>query len=251
MEEKVMEESAMRAIERGLAWCGPIFVVTMIYCWGVMGHNIPPPNMMAMTPEQLVADYYGKYPSIGPGMIGSATFGMFYTLWSILLAKMMREDNGSFGVLSMMELTGGILTGWLFAFCSAMWAACSLLTGQVSPEIIKMVHTMAWFIFDCTYMITTIQMVALGLYTVLNRKQTMFPAWAGWVSAAIGIGFVPLVLMPFVTEGPFMIAGLWNFWIIFTGWIFAFFGVFNFYMLKQVYRSPADQAVAAGRLVTA
>jgi hypothetical protein len=223
----------------------------MIYCWAVMGHNIPPPNMMAMTPDQLVAEYYGKYPSIGPGMIGAATFGMFYSLWSFLLAKLMREENGSFGVLSMMELAGGILTGWLFAFCSAMWASCSVLVHQVSPDAIKMVHTFTWFIFDCTYMITTIQMVAMGLFTILNKKQTIFPAWAGWVSIAVGLSFIALVLMPFVTEGPFMLPGLWNFWLIFNTWIFAFFGVYNFYVLKHVYKAPEDQVRAAGRVVTA
>jgi hypothetical protein len=246
-----MEESATRAIERGLAWCGPIFIVTMITGWAVMGHNIPPPNMMAMTPQQLVSDYYGKYPAIGPGMIGAATFGMFYTLWSILLAKLMREENGSFGVLSMMELSGGILTGWLFAFCSAMWAACSVLVHQVPPETIKMVHTFTWFIFDCTYMITTMQMVAMGLYTILNKKQTMFPAWAGWTAIAVGVSFVALVFMPFVTEGPFALPGLWNFWLIFNTWIFAYFGVYNYYVLKHVYKAPAEQARAAGRALTA
>ena len=246
-----MEESATRAIERGLAWCGPIFIVLVIFFWAVMGHNLPPPNMMAMTPDQLVSEYYGKYPSIGPGMIGAATFGMFYTLWSILLARLMREENGSFGVLSMMELAGGILTGWLFAFCSAMWAACSVLVYQVPPETIKMVHTFTWFIFDCTYMITTMQMVAMGLYTVLNKRQTMFPAWAGRTAIAIGASFVALVFMPFVTEGPFTVSGLWNFWIIFSAWIWAYFGVYNFYVLKHVYKAPEEQARAAGRTVTA
>jgi hypothetical protein len=246
-----MDERAKRAVERGLAWCGPLFVVLIIYTWGVMGHNIPPPNMMAMTPEQLVSEYYAKYPSVGPGMIGAATVGLFYTVWSCLLASLMRDENGNVGALSFIELAGGILTGWLFAFCSAMWAACSILVGQVDPGIIKMVHTMTWFIFDCTYMITTIQMVALGLWTVLNKRQTMFPAWAGWTSAAIGVGFVPLVIMPFVTEGPFTVNGMWNFWVIFSFWIFAFFSVYNFYVLKHVYRSPEAQAKAAGRLVTA
>jgi hypothetical protein len=69
-----MEESSKRAVERGLAWCGPLFVVGIIYTWGIMGHNIPPPNMMAMTPDQLISEYYGKYPEIGVGMILSATF---------------------------------------------------------------------------------------------------------------------------------------------------------------------------------
>jgi hypothetical protein len=244
-----VDEGAKRAVERFLAWCGPIFVVGIIYTWAVMGHNVPPPNMMGMTAEQLVSDYYGKYPSIGPGMIGAATFGLFYTVWSCLLASLMRDENGQLSALSFIELAGGILTGWLFAFCSAIWATCSILVNQVDPQTIKMVHTFTWIIFDCTYMITTIQMVALALFTILNKRQTMFPAWAGWATAAIGISFVALVLMPFVTEGPFAIDGLWNFYIIFTTWLFLFFGVYNFFVLKHVYRAPEAQRQAAGVLV--
>jgi hypothetical protein len=246
-----MNEGHKRAVDQALAWCGPIFVIGATGTWGIMGHNIPPPNMMAMTSEQLVSDYYGLYPDIGLGMILCASFALFYTVWSCLLASLMRDENGAVGALSFIELAGGILTGWLFAFCSAMWAACSVLVNQVDPDIIKMVHTMTWFIFDCTYMITTIQMVALGLYTVLNKRQTMFPAWAGWTCIAIGVGFVPLIIMPFVTEGPFTVQGLWNFWIIFPAWLFAFFAVYNFYILKHVYKSPEQQARASGRLATA
>lgn len=246
-----MLDTSKRAVDRALAWCGPIFVVAISYTWGIMGHNIPPPNMMAMTPEQLVSEYYARYPSIGPGMIASATIGLFYTAWSCLLATLMRGDDGHLGPLSYLELAGGILTGWLFAFCSAMWAACALLVHQVEPGIIKMVHTFTWYIFDCTYMITTIQMVGLGLYTVLNKRQTMFPAWAGWTCMAIGIGFVALVLMPFVSEGPFAVNGLWNFYIIFGMWLLAFFAVYNYFVLKHVYRTPEAQARATGVLAAA
>ncbi|WP_068071548.1 hypothetical protein [Novosphingobium lentum] len=246
-----MEERAVKAVERGLAWCGPIFVAGFICFWSVMGHNLPPPNMMGMTPDQLVSEYYGKYPSIGPGMIGAATFGLFYTIWSCLLASLMRDESGNYSVFTFLELAGGILTGWLLAFCPAMWAACSLLVHQVDPATIKMVHTFTWIIFDCTYMITTMQMVGLGLWTVLNKRQTMFPAWAGWASIAIGVAFVALVIMPFAADGPFAVGGLFNYWIIFMTWLFAFFSVYNFYVLKHVYRSPAEQARAAGRLQTA
>jgi hypothetical protein len=202
--------------------------------------------MMAMSSDQLISEYYGRYPEVGAGMIASATFALFYTTWSCLLASLMRDQDGKIGVFSFIELAGGILTGWLFAFCGAMWAACSVLVGQVGADVIKMVHTFTWFIFDCTYMITTMQMVALGLYTILNRKQTMFPSWAGWCTAAIGVGFVPLVFVPFVTEGPFAVNGNWNFWIIFTTWIFAFFGVYNYFVLRHVYKSTEDQAKASG-----
>ncbi len=241
-----MDDGAKRAIERFLAWCGPIFVVGFICFWTIMGHNYPPPNMMAMTPDQLVSEYYGKYPEIGPGMIGAATFGLFYTIWSCLLASLMRDEAGGYGPLTFLELSGGILTGWLLAFAPAMWAACSLLVNQVDPGTIKMVHALSWIIFDCTYMITTMQMVSLGLWTVLNKRQTMFPAWAGWACIAIGVSFIALVIMPFVAEGPFAVSGLFNYWIIFGTWLFAFFAVYNYFVLRHVYRSPEEQHRVAG-----
>lgn len=246
-----MDETVSRNIEKGLAWAGPVFVVTVFYCWGVLGHNIPPPNMMAMTPEQLISEYYGKYPEIAVGMIGTATFGLFYTIWSCQIASLMTDDKGRMGSLGLMELSGGILTGWLFAFCGAIWAACSLLVGQVSADVIKMTHTFTWIIFDCTYMITTMQMFALGLWTVLNKRQTVVPAWAGWTAMAIGAAFVALVFMPFVTEGPFAVNGAWNYWIIFGTWLLAYFAVYNYYFLRHAYRSPEERMRSMGRSVPA
>jgi len=240
-----MDEATKRAIERGVAWTGPIFVVGYFFFWGVLGRNIPPPNMMAMTGEQLVAEYYSQ-STVAIGMIGAATFGIFYTIWSCLLASTMRDESGSMGVLSLMELAGGILTGWLLAFCSAIWASCAVLAQQVDADVIKMTHTFTWIIFDCTYMITTMQMFGVGLWTVLNKRQAIVPAWAGWTAIAIGAAFIALVFMPFVTEGPFTVDGIWNYWIIFGTWLFAYFAVYNFYLLKHVYRSPDQQRIAAG-----
>lgn len=242
-----MDETTKRSVARGLAWCGPLFVIGYTYFWGILGHNIPPPNMMAMTPDQLVSEYYGKYPEIGVGMIGSATVGLLYMVWSCQLASMLRDDDGSMGPLSLMELAGGTLTGWLLAFCPAMWAACSILVNDVDPQTIKMIHTMTWFIFDCTYMITTVQMTGLGLYTVLNKRQTIFPAWAGWTTIVIGAMFVGLVLMPFVTEGPFALPGLWNFYLIFGLWLLGFFSVYSYFMLRHLYSPASDARVSANR----
>jgi hypothetical protein len=230
-----MDSQAKRMVSIAAAWCMPIFVIGFIIFWAVLGHNVPPPNMMGMSAAQLVSDYYGKYQTqIEIGMIGSATMGLFYTPWSLLLATMLREDDGSLGVLSLTEAAGGILTGWLLAFCPAMWATCAFLTGSVSPDLIRSLHVMTWIIFDCTYMITTIQLAALGAYIILNKKQVLFPAWTGWAAIAIGVSFVALVLMPFVTEGPFAVGGTWNFFIIFSAWLFAFQLPIGIYMLKAV-----------------
>jgi hypothetical protein len=230
-----MNDETKRLINIGFAWCGPLFVIGYIICWAILGHNVPPPNMMGMSSAQLVAEYYGKYQNqIAIGMIGCATVGMLYTPWSLLLATMLKDDDGSIGVLSLTEAAGGILTGWLLAFCPAMWATCALLVNSISPDLVKALHVMTWIIYDCTYMITTIQLIALGVYVVLNKKQTIFPAWTGWCAIAIGATFVPLVLMPFVSDGPFAVGGTWNFYFIFSIWLFAFQLPIGICMLKEV-----------------
>jgi hypothetical protein len=230
-----VDRETRRLVNIGFAWCGPLFVLGFLIFWAIMGHNVPPPNMMGMTSEQLVAEYYGKYQNeIAMGMIGAATIGMLYTPWSLLLATLLKEEDGSLGVLSLTEAAGGILTGWLLAFCPAMWAACALMASSVSPDIVRTLHVMTWIIFDCTYMITTIQLAALGIYIVLNRKQTVFPEWTGWCAIAIGITFIPLVIMPFVKEGPFAVGGTWNFYFIFSIWLFAFQVPIGYCMLKEV-----------------
>ena len=91
------------------------------------------------------------------------------------------------------------------------------------------------------------QLTGLGLYTILNKRQTVFPAWAGWCAIAIGIIFLPLVLIPFVNEGPFMIPGMWNFYIAFSTWLFFFFTPYSYFMLKEL-SSRRREFVAAAAL---
>jgi hypothetical protein len=235
-----MDPSVELTVKRAIAYCGPVFVLSYIVFFGLMGHNIPPPRMIDISGADFVASYYGRYPEIAAGMVGCCVVGLLYMPWSCLLASMLRDEKGGFGVLGMMELSGGLLTGWLLAFCAAMWAACSLMVGKVDPETILLVHLLTWIIFDCTFMITTVQLTGLGLYVVLNRKQTIFPAWTGWAALGVGAAFLPLVLVPFVAEGPFAVNGLWNFYIVFGIWLFAFFTPFSFFMMRALAREVPE-----------
>ena len=245
----MMNDTTRRNIELGLAYCGPAFILGYIIFWAIMGHNIPPPNMMGMTAEQLVSEYYGKYPEIRVGMIVSAVVGLIYLPWSCLLASMLKDKQGNYTALSFMELTGGTLTAFVLALCPAIWAACAFMVGEVDAGVIKMVHMFTWFIYDCTCMITTIQLTGLGLYVIFNRDQQIFPAWTGWSAIGTGLVFVPLSLLPFVSEGPFKLPGLWNFFVVYTTWLFAFFGVFSFYILKHLHGTNTRDARGTPALV--
>jgi hypothetical protein len=236
-----MDEEAKRRLGLAAAWCGPIFVVTYTIFWGILGHNIPPPNMMALSADQLISEYYGKYQSdILIGMIGCCVAGGFYLMFSLQLASMMRDENGNLGLTAMMELGGGILTSWSVIFCPALWATAAIFaTSGIDPVAVKMLHVATWIIYDCTFVITTIQCLGVALYTILNKKQTMFPHWAGWCAVASGSIFVGVIFIPFVTEGPFTVSGIWNFYIVFGVWLLSFFLLYSYFAIRAMSR-PRD-----------
>jgi len=235
-----MNQLTRNSITLGFAWTGPVFVITYLIFWIGFGHNFPPPNVMGMTASELVSDYYLKYQSdIKLGMTGSTVVGLLYMAWSCVLASMLNQ-SGENAMFSNLELAGGLLTGWLLAFCPAIWLACAMYAETMHPDIILMVHTFTWFIYDMTYMITTLQLAGLGLYTMFSTDQKVFPRWAGWAAVTVGIIFIPLSLIPYVESGPFTIPGIWNFYIVFGTWGFAFFSVYSYYMLKELYRQRRE-----------
>ena len=240
-----MSSETERFVKLGFAYCGPVFVILYIIFWGVLGHNIPPPSFVGVPAEEFVANYYGQYDTIAVGMLVSAFAGMLYFPWSVLVASFMVDTNGRATILGNMELGGGILTGWLLAFCPAMWGTCAILASTLGADTIKLLHSTTWIIYDCTYMITTVQTTAIGLFTILNKEQRIFPSWAGWAAIAIGATFLPLTIMPFVSEGPFTVNGLWNFWIVFPAWLLGFFSVYSFFMLKHLHSSKSRVAMSA------
>lgn len=239
-----MDKETKRMIGLAAAWCGPLFVVTYTICWGILGHNIPPPNMMALTPEQFISEYYGKYQTeIAIGMIACCSAGGFYLMFSLQLASMLRDEDGQLGLTSLMEGAGGILTSWSVIFCPALWATAALFAKSgVDPTIIKMLHVGTWIMYDCTFVITTIQCLGVGLYTILNSKQTMFPPVLGWCAIATGAVFIGTVFIPFVTEGPFVVSGTWNFYIVFGTWLLAFFLPYSFFAIRFLSR-PSDEGL--------
>lgn len=124
------------------------------------------------------------------------------------------------GLTGLMELVAGYLHPRSVIFCPALWATSALFaTSGADPIIIKMLHVATWIMYNCTYVITTIQCLGVALYTILNKKQTVFPEWLGWSAIAAGMVFIGVVFIPFVTTGPFIVSGTWNFYMVFGVWL--------------------------------
>lgn len=231
-----MDKVTQHRLNLAIAWCGPAFVLGYVIFWAIFGHNVPPPNMIGLSGPELVAQYYGAHQqSIMIGMAVSMFVGFFYLPWSCLLSGLINdEETGSTNVLSRMELTGGTLTAWSLGFCPGLWLLAATFVHDLDPNIVKVFHVFGWFIYDMTFGITTVQCVGIGLWTVLNKRQTIFPAWAGWCSIAVGTIFVTLVVLPWIKSGPFTVSGTWNFFVVFGTWLFAFFGLYSYFIIKEL-----------------
>lgn len=215
-----MNSNSMRTVELCIAWIAPVFAALYLFFWCILGQNLPPPQMLSMSGSELVSQFYaGHQTQIAIGNIGAATVGMLYLPWACLLGSLMRDERGAISVLGYMEITGGALTAWVISMGPAMWAACAIFATSIPPEVLKFAHVATWIVFDTTYMVTTVEMVGLGLYIIVYKHQKIFPGWCAWLNFVVAFLFALLVLIPFVPSGPFAVGGLLNFWLQLVAWL--------------------------------
>jgi len=217
------------------AWFGPIFILGYLVFWGILGHNIPPPTPEWST-DELMSRYFIPYHSdILAGMVGCAVVGILYLPWVAVLGTLMRRKEHDSSVLANMQLLGGAVTAWLLAMCPAIWALSAWYNGS-NPMLTVMLWRFGWFIYMLTYMITTVQMVACGVYALIdNSKEPIFPVWAGWVSIFCGLTFVVDSSIPYFGHGPFAWNGLIDFYVTFGAWL-VWFAVYTFLMISYLRR---------------
>ena len=225
-------------------------MILYVFSWGILGRNYPCPSQ-ALSGVELVQQYY-SHRSVLLGMALAASVGILYMPWSIVMAYQMRQRE-KVPLLSLMELSGGILTAFLIVYTAAMWAWCARWAGTpgIDPETIKAVHLSTWYVFDMTYNITNVQLLGCGLFAILDRSEhRIFPAWLGWFALFTAASFILETIMPYFDRGPLAIDGWWNFWFGFVIW-FVWFSTQSFFVLREAARSVGRSfAPSVGALQT-
>jgi hypothetical protein len=241
-----MEKELSLKIQKWAAWSGIAYCILYGITFIILPHNYPPPDP-SFTAQQLVDNYYLKYHSrILLGQALSAATGILYLTWATqLTVQMWRRESAP--ILSLIQLGGGILTTWVVMFPPAMWAWCAENAGVVDPQLIKMVHFIAWYVFDMTYWVTTIECIAIFLLIVWDKqKPALMPKWVGYLALIAGLSFLPLTIIPYFKTGPFAINGWINFHVVFIT-----FGLFtavaSYYMIQDLKRVKISSAQAVGQ----
>lgn len=217
------------------AWNGMIFMAVFMYFWGWLGHNLPP--FAGDAPASEVAAYFREHQdSMRLGMVMSMTFTVCYAVWGISIGKVMDHILGRGHLLTDLQVWGAGLTVVPVLVSSSFWLAGAYRPETLSDIQLQLLYDMAWLLIDLAYSVTSVQMIALGVGCLRDKRpQPFFPKWVCWYSIWVGFMFVAECLMPFMKSGAFNRAGILNYWIEF-GIFFAYAPIITFYQLKAINR---------------
>lgn len=227
------------------AWTGPALLVITIIFWGVLGHNIPPFSA-DMTADEFAAVFRPHAMEIRAGMIVTITFAVFYFTWGVAITKVMETIERNNNVLSVCQLFGAALTTMIFVIPCAIWIGATFRADTLPAPTLQIIFDIGWILFDLAYSLTTLQMVAIGVCFLGDKRPVpLFPKWLSWFSIWVGLMFILEVLNPFFKGGTFSRSGLLNYWIEFSIF-FLFMLLISIWTLKAITRLEAEHA-AGGR----
>lgn len=217
----------------------------VLYCGlGLVGFAVlagfwPPPAEYLSATD--IAAYFREHETaVRIGMVMMAMGAPFYFVWSASLSKIIGRIEGPMGVLSTVELLGGLLTAIVTLVPPTIWLTAALRADTRTDESIQLFYDFGWIFFDLTFMCSVLQSVALGLAILRDRRTTpLFPRWVAWLAFLVAATYFPLVFVPFFQDGPFAWHGLISFWAVFV-MFFVLIAVVTPYALKALRTLEAE-----------
>ena len=235
-----MDEKTKILYQRLSLYSGPFFAITFIFFWAWLGHNLPPPHP-DWAPQAFTDRYVQHLGSIRVGFLVSLLTICFYLPWTgYVTARMMRIETGHYPVLSYLQLLGGCLTVMVVSISMWCWVVAAQRPERL-PEVTQMLTDAGWLMNDTVYMCTTLQMVAMALCFLHDKKSKIpvMPNWANYLTIFCGCTFFPASLTAILRDGPFAYDGLIGFWIPYPAWLIWLF-VATYYLLAELNRRVRD-----------
>lgn len=224
------------------AWCGPIFVVTFVFFWGWVGHNLPPAGP-GLTAEQVAEHYRDNAERIRVGFVLSVIMITFYMPWTAALSARLSRIEGDYRALSYLQLIGGALTVMVVSMSAAFWIVAAFRPER-DPSATQMLHDLGWLTIDQLYACTTFQMVAAAIVGLCDKsKDRLLPRWACYYAIWAGLTFLPASLTAFLKFGPFAWNGFLSYYFPYFAWL-SWFSIFSYYLLKDISRQRRQSADA-------
>lgn len=157
---------------------------------------------------------------LGTSML--ALGSVFWWSFSAAIAARMRAAEGGDAILSRLFMALAAGTTIVIMLASYLWLAAAYRP-SIAPETLQAFNDLAWLMFIGAYPPASFQAAILARVILTDQSQRpTYPRWAGFLNIWVATLFLPGVLLPFFTSGPFAWNGLIGFWLVafvFFSWI--------------------------------
>ncbi len=224
---------------RFCAWGGPMLLVALILFWGVLGHNIPPYSAGG-DPTEIAEHFRAHQAAARAGMMLSMAFSIFYLIWGLGVTKLMERIERDTNILSQLQLWGAGFTTLIILLPCGIWLAAAFRPEELDASIIQLLYDLGWILFDATFAVTALQLLAMGICFLLDERPVpLIPAWVSWYTVWVGAMLPLLSLVAVFKTGPFSRSGLINYWIEFPIF-FLFMLLVSIYVLRAIDRLESE-----------
>lgn len=216
------------------AWNGPLFMFIFMVFWGGFCFNFPP-IAASSSADTIAAFFRNNATYIRLGSEICMTFVICYVIWGIAIGRVMGKIVGKDSVLIDMQVWGAGMTVVPILVSLLFWLSAAYRPSLPATQLQGLLDN-AWMIMDMAYATTTVQMIAMGVAFLSDkREKPLVPRWLAWYGIWVGISFVLELLMPFFNDGAFARQGFVNYWIEFGAW-FIWCPLLSAYVIKAIPR---------------
>ena len=239
-----IEPPANYAIWRLCAWAGPVFLLTLTVAFAGIGKFFPPP-LESWSPDEVYRFYLENSFRIRLGMDLSNMSLPLYMVFSVFLSRVMMRAEGRDGIMSSVELAGGVLTTVAGLCAFTLFLSAGFDTAAKAPTDIKAMSDLGWMFFNATVGVTIMQLMAVGVGFLSDRRTVpLVPANVCWFSFGCAAFELIALLPPFFNHGPFAWHGMMAFYVVLSTF-FIWTLVIFYFTLKAVGRLEAEASSRA------
>jgi hypothetical protein len=127
------------------------------------------------------------------------------------------------------------------SFSCCFWAIAAFRPER-NPELIQLLTDTGWLVIDLQYACTTLQMVALALAVLSDRKNKatpLMPNWVCYLTIFCAVTFFPASLTGVLKTGPFAWNGIMSYYFPYFCWL-CWEIIASTYLIKDVRRRTRE-----------